>query len=358
MIPKVIFTLLILSFFACKKENDNIVNNDQVIDSIVYYNKWTKMNKVPLRMTDYVTDVSYLPNKTMALLTNARVIFVDSNFNLELSPRFFSNSGNFYMKFQTYDAFPNMKNRFFYMTNAMSIPNKPSQLIIENTIYGSEVNTQIYSRNFFVKDTNQNNSYNYMGYGEDYYAYYIYKALPNLDNYQLRYYNNQKGIDTTISFTGEGYNTTFRIGDNVVFWKYYNNVFTTINTRTMSVQENQIVSKDFRFIGTFKNAAYFYGNIFNQGVFKSNDFEDFQLVYKSELMGNSLPYFNEKYLLIEKYQDAINTSKKELILLNLENNSSQIISMPFGSYEEVRCNWIIDNVLYVLTQNNIYARKF
>ncbi len=359
MNKRIFFSLLMLSFFACKKENNNTVSNAQEIDSIVYYNKWTKMNKVPLRLTDYVTDISYLPNKAIALLTNSRVYFIDSNYKVNLSPRFFSNSGIFYMKFQTYNDFPNIKDRFFYLTDAISSSGKSNQLIIENTIYGSEVNTQIYSRNFFVKDTNQNNSYNYMGYGEDYYAYYIYKALPNLDNYQLRYFNNQKRIDTTISFTGEGYNTTFRLGDKVVFWKYYNNVFTTINIRTMSVQENQSVPKNFSFIGTFNNSAYFYNNkFFNQGIYKSNNFTDFEMVYKNDLINNPVPYFNEKYLLIVKYLSTYNDQETEFILLNLENKSSQILSMPLERYEKVRCNWIIDNVLYVLTEDNIYARKF
>ncbi|MFA9212842.1 MAG: hypothetical protein ACEQSR_03240, partial [Candidatus Methylacidiphilales bacterium] len=93
MIKKVIFALLIVSFFACKKETNNTVNIDQVIDSIVYFNKWTKMNKVLNFIGEDITDVSYQPNKSMALLSNSRVYFIDSNFNIRTSPTFFSSLG-------------------------------------------------------------------------------------------------------------------------------------------------------------------------------------------------------------------------------------------------------------------------
>lgn len=174
MIKKVIFALLIVSFFACKKETNNTVNIDQVIDSIVYFNKWTKMNKVLNFIGEDITDVSYQPNKSMALLSNSRVYFIDSNFNIRTSPTFFSSLGNRNTKFLTDPDFPNYKSAFYYITGADSGPGNGIHLVMMNYVYAQEVKSQIYTLSYFLKDTNQSGNYTFLGYGHDYFAYYFY----------------------------------------------------------------------------------------------------------------------------------------------------------------------------------------
>ncbi len=357
MIKRIFFALLILSFFACKKENNNTVSNNQEIDSIVYYNKWTKMNKVPYKVGNNITDVSYQPNKSMALLSYNKVFFIDSNFNLTISPNFILNSGNSAIKFQSVAGFPNFKNTFYYIINPQAGPGKSSQVIIENNLYGTEIITNFFARSYFIKDTNETNLYNFIGYGYDYFAYYNYNNALGY-NYLFNYRHNNKKIDTTISiFSKTGFNTTFRLRDNIVFWKYFENEFATINTKSMLVQTNQSISKDYTFIGTFNNYAYFH-NFITREIYKTTNFSDFAVVYKYKLLGNVLPYFNEKYMLILSYSNDNKYLFNELTLLNIESGKVESITTPFAENEEIKCNWVIDNTLYILTSTNIYARKF
>lgn len=352
---KIIAFLLLLSFFACKKEEKNVVQV-QSIDSTVYYNKWTKMNKVSLSFGGDITDVSYQPNKSMALLNNNKVFFVDSNFNLKTSPNFLNYSGNYFMKFQTVTGFPNFKNTFYYFINPQSGTSSTSQVIIENNLYGTEILNNFYTRSYFIKDTNQNNYYSFIGYGHDYFAYNIYNTSGY--NYLLNYRNYTKKIDTAISILSNvGFNSTFRLGNNVVFWKDGSNEFTTINTNSFEVQTGMNISNDYRLIGVFNNQAYFH-NFITREIYKTRDLLNVKLVYKYNLLSEILPYFNEKFMLILGYSNDNKYLFNELTLLNIESESVEIFSTPFAVDEEIKCHWVIDNTLYILTSTNIYARKF
>ena len=77
----------------------DIENNNQ---AIFYFNKWTKMNKNPNYILTNITDVSYQPNKTMALLSDNKVYFIDSNFNFKTSPNFFPYTFSSSIKYQTF----------------------------------------------------------------------------------------------------------------------------------------------------------------------------------------------------------------------------------------------------------------
>ncbi len=353
---KIIFALLIISIFACKKEENKVSN--QTTDSTVYYNKWTKMNKVTNFIGENITDVSYQQNKSMALLSNSRVYFIDSNFNIKTSPTFFSSLGNINTKFRTDPDLPNNKSAFYYITGADSAPGNGIRLVMMNYVYAQELKSRIYTLSYFIKDTNQNGKYTFLGYGHDYFAYYIYD-LPTKYNYKLNFYKYSQKIDTVLSFVANAYfNTTFRLGNNIVFWNYSDNEFATVNTESLQVQTNQSISKDYTFIGTFNNYAYFY-NFKGNSIFKTNDFFNFESVYEYQLISKILPFFDEKYMLLMRYKDTDdNIIIKELTLLNIESKSSKVISMPFENHEDILCHWVIDNTLYILTSNNIYARKF
>lgn len=355
---KVIVSFLLVSFFACKKENNEAVNISQVIDSNVNYNEWVKMNKVPYNFFDPINDLSFQTDKNMAFLSGLNLSILDSSFNLKTLQVFSANTPNVYKKFQNHNGLTEGKNRFFFFLKPVSENKENSQLIIENNIEAKEINTQIYNRSYFIKDSNFTNIYSYLGFGEDYFAYYIYDTIPSSFKHQLNYYNHKKQINNTVEFYSNViFDEAFKINNQVIFWKHANNEYATVNINSMEVQVNQSVLKEYKFIGTFNNYAYFY-NYKANGIFKTNDFIEFKIVYQNELLYMPMPYFNNKYLLAIKNKSNQDVSNKEFIIIDLENSETHNISIPFTSDESFKCNWIINNTLYILTTNYIYARKF
>lgn len=355
---KIIVLFLLVSFFACKKENNNTVNNNQEIDSIVYYNKWTKMNKTPYNFFDHINDLSFQSNKSVAFLSGLNIYIIDSNFNLKTWQTFSANTPNVYSRFQNRNGLLGETNRFFFFLKPVSKNQENSQLIIENNIDGKEINTQIYNRSYFIEDSNTSNIYYYMGYGEDYFAYYIFDTIPSSFKFQLNYYNHQKQINNTVTFYSNIiFDEAFKLNNQVVFWKYNDNQYATVNINSMEVQVNQSILKEYKFIGTFNNYAYFYHYKAN-GIFKTNDFIEFKVVYQNEMLYMPMPYFDNKYLLMIKNKSNPELSSQEFLIFNSETNETRNLSIPFESDESFKCNWIKNNTLYILTTNYIYARKF
>jgi len=354
---KIICVLFVLSIFACKKEESKVVQI-QHTDSTVYYSKWTVMNKTPYNIFDHVNDLSFQSNKSMAFISGQNLLFIDSNFNLKTSQIFTSNTPNVYRKFQNHNSLLGETNRFFFFLKPVSKTKESSQLIIENNVNSTEINTRIYNRSYFINDSNTSSFYSYLGYGYDYFAYYIYDTIPTSYKHQLNYYNHQKQINNTvIFFSNIIFDEAFKLNDQVVFWKHTDNEYVTVNTNSMEVQTKLSILKDFSLIGTFNNYAYFY-NYKADVVFKTNDFKEFKVVYQNEMLYMPLSYSDGKCLLIIKNKSVSDTYNMEFLVLNLETNETHILSIPFESSEAIKCNWVIGNTLYVLTTNNIYARKF
>jgi hypothetical protein len=197
-----------------------------------------------------------------------------------------------------------------------------------------------------------------LGYGYDYFAYYIYDTVPSSYKHQLNYYNHQKQINNNVTFYSNIiFDEAFKLNDQVVFWKHTNNEYVTVNTNSMEIQSKLSILKDFSLIGTFNNYAYFY-NYKTDGIFKTNDFLEFKVVYQNEMLYMPLPYSEGQYLLIIKNKSISDVYNKEFLVLNLDTNETHILSIPFESNEAIKCNWVIDNTLYILTTNYVYARKF
>ena len=174
----------------------------------------------------------------------------------------------------------------------------------------------------------------------------------------MNFYDHKKQINNTVTFYSNiFFDAAFKLNNQVIFWKYNDNQYTTLNTSSMEMQTNLSILKDFSFIGVFNNNAYFY-NYKANGIFKTNDFIEFKVVYQNEMLYMPMPYFDNKYLLIIKNKSNQDISNREFLILNLETNETHNISIPFKSDESFKCNWVIDKTLYILTNTNIYARKF
>lgn len=351
---KIIVLFLLVSFFACKKENNNTVSNAQVVDSTVYFSKWTKMNKANIFHIGF-NDIEVMANKKVALIGYTDVIILDTNYSFWRSAKFFSNTYNKY-KLSLESKNAKVRNRFYYFSDLTS-PNVPyDQIFVSNEIRDNEVQTDLYNRNYFINDTAKNNVYYVRSQDYDYFFFYVYKPSEKNYNYLFNYFDNNKSIYKSIEFNSVNeIINVFRVGNKIFFQTNNANIYKVIDIVTFNLTEGNY-STDFGFIGTYNGNAYL--NKKDRGIYKTKDFVNYTKVFQDNLLGSNITYFSSKYLLYYKFDYVKSTKIDELILFDLNSNKAITIKWQDPEFDSIQYYWVIDNILYVLTEDNIYARKF
>lgn len=350
---KLVFVLLLLSLFACKKEENNVVQV-QSIDSTVYYSKWTKVTK-----TDYfyiaINDIEVMANKKVALVGVGDVVMIDSNINIWHSAKYFSNTYNNYKLSLAFKE-ATVRNRFYYFStlNSTKVPN--DQIMFSNELRDNEVQTDIYDRNYFINDTAKNNVYYVRSQDYDYFFYSVYKPIENGYGYMFNYFDYKKSINKTIEFNSVNeIITVFRVGNKIFFQSAYGNWYKMIDIVTFNLTEGNY-STDLGFIGVYNGSVYL--KSIDKAIYKTTDFVNYTKVFQDNLLGSNITYFSGNYLLYYKYDYLKYTTKDELILFDLKTNKAISIEWKGTEFGSIQNYWVIDNTLYLLTKNSIYARKF
>ncbi len=350
---KLIIALLLISLFACKKE-DNTTTNQTNTDSVIYYNKWTKLNttnyqNAGLFSAGNIADLSMTAEKGIVILTYNNITILDRNYNLVYTQAFMHQLNDIYMLSKIFEA-DTLKRQFHYWTYLQTGGAPEKEIFVKNYISNNSVQTAIYDRNVLINDTSDN-IYNIFGHDYDYYAYHIYKASPK-DYYLLNYHDYQKNINKSVEFESETfYPRVFRINNKVVFQSEYGNLYTTVDLKTFTTIEGNY-STDYFLIGSYNGNAYF--NHLNKGIYKSADLINFTKVFQNNpLIGVTFPFFGSRYLLYEDYSNG------GFILFDLKTDQAKSIKWDFLKNDEIpRHYWVNGNVLYILTNGNIYAKKF
>jgi hypothetical protein len=351
---KIIAIFLVLALFACKKEESNTVNNVPTFDSIVYYNKWTKVTK-----TNYfyisVNDIEVLANKKVALVGDADIVMIDSNFNFWRSSKFFSNTYNIY-KLSQASKFDTIRNRFYYLSALTSTKVPYDQIFVSNELRDNEVNTHLYNRAYFINDTAKNNMYYVRSHDYDYFFYYVHKPLEKGYNYLFNYFDHNKSKYKSIEFNSEfEIIEVFRLGNKIFFQPKYGDLYKVIDIFSFDIIDENY-STDYAFIGVYNGFAYLIKK--DRSIYKTTDFVNYTKVFQDNFLNQIITYFNGKYLLYYKYDYLNATTFDEIVLFDLKTNKSLSIKWEDPAFDSIQNYWVIDNVLYLLTEDNIYARKF
>lgn len=349
---KLIIALLLISLFACKKEN-NTTTNQTTTDSVIYYNKWTKLNKVNyedagLFHAGNIADLSMTAEKGIIILTYNNITILDRNYNLVSTQTLLAPSSDILMLSRMFEA-DTLRRQFYYWTylHRGSAPN--TEVLLNNYVLNNSVQTTLYDKSFFTKDT-LDNIYNIFGHDYDYNAYHI--SQPSKKSYYLLYYHDyQKNINKSVEFASEiFYPIVFRLGNKVVFQSGDKNSYTTVDLKTFNTIEGNYPA-DYFLIGSYKGNAYF--NHLNKGIYKSADLINFTKVFQNNSLGVKFQFFGDRYLL---YEDDSNGG---FILFDLKTDQAKSITWDFLKNDEIpRHYWVNGNVLYILTNGNIYAKKF
>ncbi|MFZ4796795.1 MAG: hypothetical protein ACOYMA_04830 [Bacteroidia bacterium] len=351
---KLVFALFLLSFFACKKEESKVVQV-QSIDSTIYYNKWTKVTKTNFSNIGF-NDIEVLANKKVALIGFSDVTIIDSNYSFWRSAKYFSNTYNsFKLSLDSKNA--SVRNCFYYFS-ALTSPNVVpyNQIFVSNEIRDNEVQTDLYDRNYFINDTTKNNVYYVRSQDYDYFFYYVYKPSEKNYNYLFNYFDHNRSIYKTIEFKSVNeISKVFKSGNKIFFQSKYGNLFKVIDIVTFNLMDGSY-STDFGFIGAHNGVIYL--NNKDKGIYKTTDFVNYTKVFQDNLLGQNITYFSGKHLLYYKYDYLKSTIIDELILFDLKTNKAITIEWKDPDFDSIQYYWVIDNTLYVLTTNNIYARKF
>lgn len=349
---KLIIALLLISLFACKKE-DHTTTNQTTTDSVIYYNKWTKLNttnyqSVGLFSAGNIADLSMTAEKGIVILTYNNITILDRNYNLVYTQAFMHQLNDVYMLSKIFEA-DTLRRQFHYWTYLQTGGAPKTEIFVKNYVSNNSVQTTIYDRSVLIDDTS-GNIYNIFGHDYDYNAYHI--SLAKEKRYLLNYRNEQKKINKSVEFVSETfYPRVFRLGNKVAFQSEYGNSYTTVDLKTFNTMEGNY-STDYFLIGSYKGNAYF--NHLNKGIYKSSDLITFTKVFQNNpLIGVAFPFFGDRYLLYEDY------SNNGFILFDLNTDQAKSIKWDFLKDDEIpRHYWVNGNVLYILTNGNIYAKKF
>ncbi|MES2726801.1 MAG: hypothetical protein V4643_06840 [Bacteroidota bacterium] len=348
---KLAIAILFISFLACKKE-DNTTTSQTTADSVIYYNKWTKLNKtnyedVGLFTAGNIADLSMTAEKGIVILTYNNITILDRNFNLVSTQTFTTPLNDIFKLSKIFEA-DTLRRQFYYWTYLQTGGAPKTEVLLKNYVSNNSVQTTIYGKSVFISDTS-GNIYNIFGHDYDYYAYHI--SLAKEKRYLLNYHDEQKNINKSVEFSSRAYlPRVFRINNKVVFLSISENFYTSVDLKTFNTIEDSYPINYF-LIGSYNGNAYF--NHSDKGIYKSSDLITFTKVFQNNSLGVTFPFFGDRYLLYEDYSNG------GFILFDLKTDQAKSIKWDFLKDDEMpRHYWVNGNILYVLTNGNIYAKKF
>lgn len=356
---KIIIFLILVLFFACKKEENTRVITSQLDTTLTNY-KWTKFMDNQFISYLYIKDIRLINNNSiLGILGDNDVYFIDENKVLSkpFQYRSLQSGTNIQSRFAESKTTDSLYAYFLYLNTFRNNDKSYSQFFVSyNLNFEKILRFEYFNKNYFIEDTSSNIIYDVMMENDDYKVFWFGIDKTKALGYSINYYNNNLLTKTIKLNSNQLYTKAFEFNNKLCFFNEKGNNFRYFDFATNQLDSNQTFSTDFKLIGIYNNTAYFEKKA-DRSIYSSTNLEDFKKIYTDLIMDKVWAYHKGKYIIYSQQFEQNTVRTHNICLFNIE--TLKVVTFLWDSWDgEAQCYWVIGDNLYLLTGNNVYGRKF